>query len=368
MSAFPQIQSDLTATNLNLHCDPRTVGPKGSALDVKSKAGKIAVEDDICNLTVANLTVTESTSGAGAGVTQILAGNNVSIGPASGTGVVTINATGGGGGGLPAGTAFGEYLYHDDPGATNSWLVGGDKVNIGTNAGINPVAGAVNQIAIGFEAGVGGPGATTGQNSHAIAIGSEAGGKEQDEESIAIGRNSGTLQGQKAIAIGSEAGQLQKQQAIAIGDDAGRHEQSESAIAIGTNAGDGVSFGNNSQQGPNCIAIGTKAGQDSQATSDGLAIAIGNAAGTKSQGGQSIAIGNTAGSSGQGGTVGLAIAIGNAAGNTSQRTTCIAIGNGAGETNQGGDTGAAIAIGNTAGNTDQANECIAIGNEAGQDK
>ena len=84
MSAFPQIQSDLTATNLNLHCDPRTVGPKGSALDVKSKAGKIAVEDDICNLTVANLTVTESTSGAGAGVTQILAGNNVSIGPTSG--------------------------------------------------------------------------------------------------------------------------------------------------------------------------------------------------------------------------------------------------------------------------------------------
>ena len=41
MSAFPQIQSDLTATNLNLHCDPRTVGPKGSALDVKSKAGKV---------------------------------------------------------------------------------------------------------------------------------------------------------------------------------------------------------------------------------------------------------------------------------------------------------------------------------------
>jgi len=58
MSAYPQIQSDLSATNLNIHCDPRTVGtyfldPQGKrVLDVESKAGKIAVEDDICNLTV----------------------------------------------------------------------------------------------------------------------------------------------------------------------------------------------------------------------------------------------------------------------------------------------------------------------------
>ena len=57
MSAYPQIQNDLTATNLNLHCDPRTVGPTGTFLDMKSKAGKIAVEDDICDLNVANLTV-----------------------------------------------------------------------------------------------------------------------------------------------------------------------------------------------------------------------------------------------------------------------------------------------------------------------
>ena len=53
-----QIQNDLTATSLNLHCDPRTIGPKGTSLDMKSKAGKIAVEDDICNLEVANLKVT----------------------------------------------------------------------------------------------------------------------------------------------------------------------------------------------------------------------------------------------------------------------------------------------------------------------
>ena len=68
MSAYPQIQNDLTATNLNLHCDPRTVGtfvldPQGKrVLDVSSTAGKIAAEDNICDLPVANLTGTPSTS------------------------------------------------------------------------------------------------------------------------------------------------------------------------------------------------------------------------------------------------------------------------------------------------------------------
>lgn len=39
------------------------------------------------------------TGGGGSGVTQILAGTNVTVSPAGGTGVVTVNATGGGGGG-----------------------------------------------------------------------------------------------------------------------------------------------------------------------------------------------------------------------------------------------------------------------------
>ena len=43
-------------------------------------------------------------------VTQIVAGTNVTISPASGTGVVTINASGGGGGGLPAGGTAGQIL------------------------------------------------------------------------------------------------------------------------------------------------------------------------------------------------------------------------------------------------------------------
>tara|TARA_Y100001980_G_C14486706_1_gene264344 strand:- start:41 stop:940 length:900 start_codon:yes stop_codon:yes gene_type:complete len=50
-----QIQHDLSTSNVMINCDPRLKGPKGSVLDVKSKAGKVGVEDDICDLTVANL-------------------------------------------------------------------------------------------------------------------------------------------------------------------------------------------------------------------------------------------------------------------------------------------------------------------------
>lgn len=52
-----QIQHDLSTSNIMVNCDPRLKGPEGSSLDVKSKAGKIGVEDEICDLNVANLTV-----------------------------------------------------------------------------------------------------------------------------------------------------------------------------------------------------------------------------------------------------------------------------------------------------------------------
>jgi len=47
-------------------------------------------------------------------VTKIVAGTNVTISPADGTGVVTINSTGGGGGGLPAGGTAGQILAKID--------------------------------------------------------------------------------------------------------------------------------------------------------------------------------------------------------------------------------------------------------------
>ena len=47
-------------------------------------------------------------------VTKIVAGTNVTISPADGTGVVTINSTGGGGGGLPVGGTAGQILSKID--------------------------------------------------------------------------------------------------------------------------------------------------------------------------------------------------------------------------------------------------------------
>ena len=52
--------------------------------------------------------ITSASSGVGGGVTQIVAGTNVTISPVSGTGVVTINASGGGPAGIPISTITGK--------------------------------------------------------------------------------------------------------------------------------------------------------------------------------------------------------------------------------------------------------------------
>jgi len=52
------------------------------------------------NVTVGTSGNTITINSTGGGVSQIVAGTNVSISPSGGTGAVTINATGGGGGGV----------------------------------------------------------------------------------------------------------------------------------------------------------------------------------------------------------------------------------------------------------------------------
>ena len=56
-----QVKRDRDLSNVTIQCDPRAVYPQNpGAVDNrfrKREAGKIAVEDDICNLNVANLTV-----------------------------------------------------------------------------------------------------------------------------------------------------------------------------------------------------------------------------------------------------------------------------------------------------------------------
>ena len=55
---FPQLQNDVSASNFSVNCDPRSVGPINSSINSSSRAGKLAVETDICDLTISgDLTV-----------------------------------------------------------------------------------------------------------------------------------------------------------------------------------------------------------------------------------------------------------------------------------------------------------------------
>jgi hypothetical protein len=94
------------------------------------------------------------------------------------------------------------------------------------------------------------------------------------------------------VAIGSEAGtrnQGVNSNTIAIGGGAGRGNQGQSSVAIGYVSGD-------QNQGANSISIGGNAAQSGQGTQ---AVAIGFAAGQNGQGANAVAIGTFAGQSGQ---------------------------------------------------------------------
>ena len=114
----------------------------------------------------------------------------------------------------PNGTNYGNYIFWDT--STSSWNTGGQ-----------------NFVAIGNNAG------TTGQNSNAIAIGTNTGTNNQGTGSIALGNNAGTtVQNSNAIAIGTNAGtNNQGTGSIALGNNSGTVNQGNNSIAIGTNAG-----------------------------------------------------------------------------------------------------------------------------------
>ena len=114
------------------------------------------------------------------------------------------------------------------------------------------------------------------------------------------------------ISLGDGAGSATAGVAIAIGQEAGSTNQSFTGIGIGRLAGQ-------TSQGANSVAIGVIAGQTSQGDH---AVAIGVGAGKDTQGDSAVAIGNVAGFTGQGAN---AIAIGKAAGATSQSANSIVI-------------------------------------------
>lgn len=225
--------------------------------------------------------------------------------------------------------------------------IDGDKAAFGQNAGLfSQGAGA---IAIGQNAGAGFSVGVAGQGTGAIAIGVEAG----------QGFDLSNFQQTKSIAIGFQAGKKnQGTSSIAVGDGAGNNQQNAS-IAIGLNAANTGAI-----QGSGAVAIGELAGNSSQGAST---VAIGQNCGSTSQGARSVAIGVDAGR----GTVlspqgTSAIAIGDAAGFPGQGTSAIAIGQLAAGMNPQGS--GSIAIGVAAGRgivLSQGSNAIAIGTNAG---
>lgn len=165
------------------------------------------------------------------------------------------------------------------------------------------------------------------QGTNAISIGSSAGGNNQGNSAIAIGNSAGNIQGVGSIAIGAAAGSRQGIGGVSIGSGAGRG---------------GLTFG--SPQGDDAVAIGTFAGHYGTAPNT---IAIGYAAGFRQFNSNSIAIGVQSGSN-----VPLSdsIAIGSYAGFNQQGSNTIAIGANAGYTTQANNS---IILNATGANLDQ---------------
>ena len=79
-----------------------------------------------------------------------------------------------------SGTNYGDYIYYNN----TDWVVGGDNISLGTEAG--EIRQGINGIAIGFEAG------SSDQGNYSVAIGYQSGTINQGLNSIAIGYQSGT--------------------------------------------------------------------------------------------------------------------------------------------------------------------------------
>ena len=238
-------------------------------------------------------------------------------------------------------------------------------VAIGSGAGY--IKQCYGGIAIGTYSGA------LNQGTGAVAIGSYAGIAYQSDNTVAIGNAAGACQQHaRAVAIGSGAGSTnQGCFSVAIGSGGcsvsgpGYHNQGQSAVAIGINAGKcnqgvyAVSIGPYSgviNQSPISIAIGASAGYDCQGSG---AIAIGVCSAAVNQGYCSVAIGTCAAVSYQGIR---SIAVGTYAAGNHQGDSSVAIGYRTASNTQGI---CAVAIGICAANNNQGNAAIAIGSNAG---
>ena len=124
----------------------------GTALEGNTAVGQVqslttAGTSGAATLTAGVLNIPQYSGGGGGGVTSIIAGTNVTISPAGGTGDVTINASGGGGGVGGSGTQNYIPKWAGSTSLTDSILYdNGSQVAIGTNT---PASGVTFQVGDG---------------------------------------------------------------------------------------------------------------------------------------------------------------------------------------------------------------------------
>lgn len=206
-------------------------------------AGKVLGTDGTNTSWVAN-------GSGGSGVTQIVAGTNITIDPPSGVGNVTINATGGGSllgqtqSVSPYETSLGFEAGNANTGANNTYL--------GYQAG-KAHTGATNNVVIGYQA----MDVATIPSSNVIIGASACGASSNTSQNVVIGFNAaGTT-----TALGSDS--------VIIGNDAGRTVTGTSNVLIGS------SCGNNVTTGSQMIGIGLGCFGAATAAAAG-AVAVGN--------------------------------------------------------------------------------------------
>jgi len=341
-----QIQHDLSTSNVMVNCDPRL--------------NMIGVEDDICDLTVSNLTVKGT-------LTAKFDGSN-----------------------LDGGTNYSDYLFYDN--ASKCFAVGGNQVHLGTNALAAQTTGtslpptqAVDTIAIGNGAIALATGLPNNNKtvSGAIAIGKNAintipgtsGAIHTDV--IAIGTNAMGFLGLQSntgnIAIGSGAMSNPngdsfhpREGCIAIGKDAMSVFTNVGAnttqnVAIGNEAFQ--TPGNNTDDGGNVVAVGFQAATEN---CESGCVAIGSLAGKENLNLRSIAIGFEAAEDGND-TGGNTVAIGYAASKSGAGSGSVAIGSRANENGQLGSNSIAIGEEAAGGNTASGTANTIVINSTGTD-
>lgn len=239
----------------------------GTALEGDTAVGQVQSltttgTSGAATLTAGVLNIPQYSGGGSGGVTSIIAGTNVTISPAGGTGDVTINASGGGGGVT--------FDYTDN--STN--LILGESLTFGVgksgNVGLGDLAFENNTVssvntAVGFQAArynVGGGGANTAFGASALkgvpttlgyyntAVGAQAGMRIEDGyNNVFMGYDAGdnVTDGRDNVSIGafSGGGITVGIENTIVGGLAGSGVQSSKNVVIGSSAATNVLTGSN---------------------------------------------------------------------------------------------------------------------------